>query len=223
MTIQHIIFDLDGTLIDSSPSILQSFVAAFEQCGVMPVRPLTSDIIGPPLMPTLRLLTASHDEALIARLADAFKAEYDNHAYQAVAVFSGVETMLDNLKAQGKQLYIATNKRILPTRKIMQHLAWTRYFKEVYALDYFTPALSNKTDMVTQILAREALSPANCFFVGDRVEDGQAATSNHIPFAMVRWGYLDKSMGALPDSWHYCDTPADLLDSIQTEEANSSL
>ena len=43
---QHIIFDLDGTLIDSAPGILSSFAHAFSAVGIIPVRPLTSEVIG---------------------------------------------------------------------------------------------------------------------------------------------------------------------------------
>ena len=79
----HILFDLDGTLIDSAPAILASFQAAFAASGVTPVRPISNDIIGPPLTETLQLLAGSTDATLIARLSEAFKASYDSSGYQA--------------------------------------------------------------------------------------------------------------------------------------------
>ena len=211
MVIEHVIFDLDGTLIDSSHSILKSFEAAFKVTQTPALRAFTPDVIGPPLIPTLKLLSGSEDAALLQRLAEAFKAEYDSHAYQLAEVFEGVETMLQSLHAQGVKLYIATNKRIYPTRKIMQFLGWEGLFTQVYALDFFTPALPNKTAMVTEILAQMNLNPTNTVFVGDRIEDGQAATVNHLPFAMVSWGYLDDTVGEIPSSWQRCETPQQLL------------
>ena len=79
----HILFDLDGTLIDSAPAILASFQAAFAASGVTPVRPISNDIIGPPLTETLQLLAGNTDATLIARLSEAFKASYDSSGYQA--------------------------------------------------------------------------------------------------------------------------------------------
>ncbi len=211
MTFQHVIFDLDGTLIDSSQSILQSFESAFKNTNTPAVRSFSQDIIGPPLIPTLKLLSGSTDDAQLKQLAEAFKSEYDNHAYQLATVFDGIEAMLKSLKSEGMKLYIATNKRILPTRKIMQHLNWAQYFEGVYALDYFSPAAANKTEMVTRILNQHALPIADTVFVGDRVEDGEAATANQLSFAMVSWGYLDSSIGLIPETWHQCSSPKQLL------------
>jgi phosphoglycolate phosphatase len=73
MSIKSIIFDLDGTLADSSPSILASFHEAFQSQGVRPVSPLTSDIIGPPLGQALDQLLGRVDPALRAKLTQAFK------------------------------------------------------------------------------------------------------------------------------------------------------
>lgn len=211
MKIEHVIFDLDGTLIDSSHSILKSFEAAFKVTNTPALRPFTADVIGPPLMPTLKLLSGSEDTVLLAKLAEAFKAEYDSHAYQLATVFEGVEDMLFSLHKLGAKLYIATNKRIYPTRNIMQFLGWDKLFTEVYALDFFTPALPNKTTMVTEIMTQRKLCPSNTAFVGDRIEDGQAATANHLPFAMVSWGYLDDTVGDIPNTWQQCATPQQLL------------
>ena len=74
----HLVFDLDGTLIDSAPAILASFREAFAGTSVTPVRSIDESVIGPPLTETLQLLSGSDDSALIGRLADAFKASYDS-------------------------------------------------------------------------------------------------------------------------------------------------
>ena len=73
----HIVFDLDGTLIDSAPAILASFRAAFVHTGIAPAVAIDESVIGPPLTETLQLLSGSDDPALIGRLAEAFKASYD--------------------------------------------------------------------------------------------------------------------------------------------------
>lgn len=217
MPIPHIIFDLDGTLIDSSASILTSFKHAFASMQLEPKRALTPDVIGPPLMQTLATLAGTEDAALLKALALAFKAHYDSEGYQQTVVFAGVDDMLTTLAAAGAQLYIATNKRLHPTRKILQHLDWQRYFREVYALDYFTPPLVSKQLMVAQVLAKEgladeALALASAVYIGDRYEDGMAAQNNGLAFGLVTWGYLDESMGGIPVHWPQYATPQALTE-----------
>ena len=206
-TRSSVIFDLDGTLIDSSASILRSFEAAFDKIGVIARQAFTSEVIGPPLIPTLQRLAGSDDPALIQALATAFKAEYDSHAYQAATVFDGIPELLASLGQRGVQMYIATNKRILPTRKILAHLGWQQHFAGIYGLDYFEPAAASKTEMVTRIIERHALTPELTLFVGDRIEDGIAAEGNGLDFAMVTWGYVDDTQGERSDNWQYFDDP----------------
>lgn len=216
MPIPHIIFDLDGTLIDSSPSILASFKHAFVSLQVEPKRAFTADLIGPPLMQTLATLAGSEDAALLNALALAFKAHYDSVGYQQTVVFAGVDDMLASLAATGAQLYIATNKRLHPTRKILQHLDWQRYFRQVYALDYFSPPLASKQLMVTRVLADESIVPSAAVYIGDRYEDGMAAQTNGLAFGLVTWGYLDESMGEIPAHWPQYSTPQALTEYLSS-------
>ena len=120
---KHIIFDLDGTLIDSSDSILDSFSSAFKDCDIDLKRPLTESVIGPPLKVTLSLLSGTNDHAKLELLAKKFKANYDSFGYLNTKVYPGVSKMLDSLMRYNIVMYIATNKRILPTLKIINYFA----------------------------------------------------------------------------------------------------
>jgi phosphoglycolate phosphatase len=210
---KNIIFDLDGTLIDSSSSILGSFAEAFRQHGITPARPLTPELIGPPLMQTLSLIAGHDDADTLAALAQAFKQHYDSEGYKLTTVFPDIEAMLA-LLARDHALYIGTNKRIYPTRRILQHLGWEGYFKEVYALDYFHPAVPNKAVMVGNILAAHDMSKAETMYIGDRLEDGMAAEANQLAFAMVTWGYMDPAAGDLQADWLSFDQPQALAQAI---------
>ncbi|MBM3347921.1 MAG: HAD family hydrolase [Betaproteobacteria bacterium] len=186
--ISHLIFDLDGTLIDSSEGILGSFAGAFARCGISPVRPLASDVIGPPLMDTLAQLAGCNDSAVLRPLADAFKAHYDMEGYKLTRVFTGVPEMLREL-ALSHSLYIATNKRLLPTRLIIEFLGWTPYFRGIYALDFFEPPLARKADLIARILSGHKLDQLHTAYIGDRDEDRQAAGANRLQFGLATWGY----------------------------------
>lgn len=201
---QHLIFDLDGTLIDSAPSILHCFGLAFSSTGIPLKAALNNDVIGPPLMQTLKQLSGSTDQAMLDTLAAAFKQHYDSTGILQSVVFDGVEAMLTQLQAAGHTLYIATNKRFYPTQKIIAHLGWQSLFAGVYALDYFQPALQCKADMVGRMVSELKLPLADCLYIGDRLEDGLAADANQMDFVLVSWGYAEDVAMCKP-SWHTCD------------------
>lgn len=204
----HILFDLDGTLIDSAPAILASFREAFASTGVAPVRSIDESVIGPPLTETLQLLSGSNDPALIGRISDAFKASYDSEGYKATAAYTGVGELLAQLAAAGRQLSIATNKRIHPTRLILAHLGWLDYFSHVYALDLFTPRLPDKAAMIARLLADQNIARDQAIYLGDRSEDGESADANGLPFIAVTWGYGSLTASEMRPGWRAAARPS---------------
>ncbi len=203
----HILFDLDGTLIDSAPAILASFRAAFAQTGIAPARAIDDSVIGPPLNETLQLLAGSKDAALIGRLAEAFKASYDSTGYQATAAYAGVGELLAELAGAGLTLSIATNKRIHPTRLILEHLGWSGHFAHVYALDLFSPRLPDKAAMIGRLLADQGIAKEAAIYIGDRSEDGESADANDLPFIAVTWGYGSLEAGEMRTGWRAAARP----------------
>jgi phosphoglycolate phosphatase len=206
----HVVFDLDGTLIDSAGAILASYRAAFAACGLAPVRAIEAGIVGPPLGETLRQLAGSEDSELIARLADAFRQSYDKGGLLETLAYPGVGDMLRALRAAGMKLAIATNKRIHPTRLIVEHLGWVELFgpDSVYALDMFTPPLPDKAAMLGRLLIDQGIDAHRAVYVGDRAEDGEAAEANHLPFIAATWGYGIPHAGVM--RWREADTPSGL-------------
>jgi phosphoglycolate phosphatase len=184
---RRILFDLDGTLIDSAPSILRSLEAVFADSHLTPCRPFSADLIGPPLGETMRGLLTPQDEYRADALVEAFKQHYDNADHRLTCVYDGVPAMLRALSEAGITLTIATNKRIAPTIRILADVGWSDYFDGVFSLDYFIPPLRSKSEML-QRLVRD-LEGGVCLYVGDRDEDGQAAAAAGLPFLLVRWGY----------------------------------
>jgi phosphoglycolate phosphatase len=185
----HVVFDLDGTLIDSAEAILASFRGAFAECGLTPVRSIEAGIVGPPLGETLKLLAGCEEPDLIARLARAFKHSYDTGGALKTEAYPGVGDMLRALRAAGMKLSIATNKRIYPTRLIVEHIGWGDIFDPIYALDIVSPPLPNKAAMLGHLLIDRRIDTRRAVYVGDRIEDFEAAEANGLPFIAATWGY----------------------------------
>lgn len=186
-----IVFDLDGTLIDSRAAILEGFMHALKSRDIQPCVPMSDVRIGPPLVETLRELSGISDDASVQNLADDFKQYYDNGAYRATEAYAGTVDLLERLHSTGIPCFIATNKRLTPTRLILEHLKWSGFFRDVYALDRTSPPLTNKTAMLASLLTDKSLLAENTLYIGDTREDRAAALANNMPFAAAAWGYGD--------------------------------
>lgn len=184
-----IVFDLDGTLIDSSIGILKSFELAFTQCGVMPKQPWTTALIGPPLLQTLRLQSSSNDPDLLESLRLAFVASYDSCGFRLSQPYPGVHDLLQLLRSKNIQLHIATNKRINPTRLILEYLGWSDLFDGVFGVDSFEVKQMHKSNVIRHIVSNFDLAPMRSIYVGDRFEDYESARAAGLPFALAKWGF----------------------------------
>lgn len=188
-----ILFDLDGTLIDSSPGILASFRRVLDASGLHPVVPLEASLIGPPLGETLQRITGIADDTVLAGLTEAFKRDYDTSGYRQTVVFEGVPEGLRRLAEAGARLFIVTNKRMAPTLKILDALDLARYFTGVHTRDETLPMAPSKTAVTRRVVAHYAIASGNALFVGDSDEDRRAARENNMAFAHAAYGYGDLS------------------------------
>lgn len=188
MTMRHLIFDFDGTLVDSAPAILAGFDAVLKRAGLTPAQPLTKKLIGPPLLATLSRVTGSSDPKLLGALADDFKSYYDDEGLRFTEAYDGIGDSLAELARRGFSLHLATNKRWRPTEKILKMFGWEELFASTYAQDK-GPLFASKAEMLKTLLAEQGLSPAATVYIGDTPEDGQAAAANDLFFAAVMWGY----------------------------------
>ena len=216
--ITDIIFDLDGTLIDSAPSILGAFKQVLDNFSYAPTGPLSSDLIGPPLKQTLQLISGESDPKKLEILVEAFKSSYDNDAYMLSESYPGVHELLENLFNAGNGLHIATNKRLVPTQKIIEYFEWEKYFQSIYAIDKVIPSYLDKSKMIKAMTLDLNLQLENCIYIGDQIEDGKAAAENLMPFIYVDWGYGP----SLPElrNYHSAKSPNDLYNLLCNAHIN---
>jgi phosphoglycolate phosphatase len=195
-----ILFDLDGTLIDSSPGILASFARVLAAHGLAPVVPLEPSLIGPPLAVTLRQVSGIQDEALLGRLGEAFKQDYDTAGYRTTEVFPGVAAGLAQLAGAGSRMFIVTNKRMVPTRRILEALGLAQLFAGIHTRDEIEPPAPSKAAVTKRILAHYGINPLHACFVGDSDEDAAAAWENGLRFIHATYGYGAAGIAGRPDA-----------------------
>ncbi len=184
-----VIFDLDGTLIDSQKSILETLKVTLDECGLQSSVPLTKELIGPPLNKLLQVVCKGRDGDEISTLSETFIAAYDNHGYKHSTPYEGIGDLLRTLHSEGYRLYLATNKRYVPTEKILKHLNWRHFFSDIYCIDGKQKPYKDKSQMLKALTKNLNLETQHIVYVGDRIEDYEAATINAIPCIIVNWGY----------------------------------
>ncbi|MBV2352096.1 HAD family hydrolase [Synechococcus sp. HK05] len=185
-----VLFDLDGTLVNSSAGILASLDYAFRANGTSPIAALTDLMVGPPLHEIVESLCPEILPSGIDMIIESFKAHYDSIGYLQTTPYDGINQMLNRLLDAGIILAIVTNKRAHPTELILDQLGWNDCFSYVYCPDSFQPTPSHrKSGLLRKIMHDNGINPPDCVYVGDRKEDWHSARANNIRFGWVEWGY----------------------------------
>lgn len=189
-SVTNIIFDLDGTLIDSSQGVLSTLRSVLITNNISPVCKLDSSLIGPPLDELIKTVTGLGDTDLIRELSRQFIDYYDQKGYAQTVYFNGIDDALIKLKNRRHRVFIATNKRTIPTQKIISLFGWEMFFEGVYSLDQ-CPSYNNKADLLSYIVDRHRLHKSSTIYIGDTESDRIAAYKEKLGYLMVGWGYGD--------------------------------
>jgi phosphoglycolate phosphatase len=209
-----VIFDLDGTLIDSAPSILAGLNMVMKKSKLLPAIPLDSCLVGPPLKEILLKLVGDQANVDIDILVSNFKEYYDSEGFKASIPYPGVDELLNQLTCNAS-LYLATNKRLEPTLKIIDYFGWASLFDNVYAIDKFkdTP-FSNKASMIHVLIQAESIKKEHAIYIGDRIEDFEASKINGIDTILVTWGYGQFKDKTSINGFQCADSPKELYEMI---------
>ena len=188
---KNLIFDLDGTLINSKKGIINSLYESFLRTKMEILIPKKEIIIGPPLDETIRICNKKLTSKEVESIKNNFKEIYDDKLFALLQVYENVELLLQILKRNNIQIFIGTNKRYIPTKKILKSLSWDNFFKEVYAIDKFDIPYKNKTQMLENLLINENINGDETLYIGDRYSDFIASKKNKISFIGADWGGSD--------------------------------
>jgi phosphoglycolate phosphatase len=184
-----VIFDLDGTLIDSLPGIEFSVKAAFDACGVCGSTHDLRSMIGPPIRTILAQAANVTDEYKLVCLEKAFRKSYDDEGWKMTACYPEVPSVLQAMHNGGIRLFVVTNKPLHISTKSLERLGLIRLFEAVITRESRQPAHSDKKAMLEFLSATYSVDRKSSVFVGDTQEDADAAAACAIPFVFVSHGY----------------------------------
>lgn len=202
-----IIFDLDGTLIDSIGDIHAALNKVLAMRGTSPLDLATvRGFIGKGSRNlVMRALTAKNlpndDEACATGLND-FLDIYSAKSAELTRIFEGVKGALINLSDQNIRLGICTNKPLQPTKIVLDQFELTDFFDNITCGDQL---VSRKPNPEMLYHAMAALGTDSCLFVGDSEVDRYTAAAAAQPFALFTKGYRTASIEALAPEYYFED------------------
>lgn len=185
MTITHIFFDLDGTLIDSSEGIHNGFVQTFERLGL----PVPSDqkirtFMGPPLEVTFKEEVSEEGAAQAVKI---YREYYETKGQFEVHLYDGIKEVLQKLKQNpNKKIYITTSKNEPVAQKMCQHLGLTTYFDGIYGS---TPSALHKANVLQRAITENQAPKDSSVIVGDTKFDLIGGKTVGIKTLAVTWGF----------------------------------
>jgi phosphoglycolate phosphatase len=183
-----VLFDLDGTLIDSEPGITASLAHAFAAIGAeLPAREVLRTWIGPPFRHTFPTVLGD-DEARIVAAIDHYRDRFEAVGWSEHAVYEGIPELIAELAARGDALAIVTTKPESQARRIVEHLAFGGAFARVYG-PADRHAHRPKAEMIAQALADFRTRSEHATMIGDRHFDIEGARANAVRGLGVAWGF----------------------------------
>jgi phosphoglycolate phosphatase len=195
MAAPTIVFDLDGTLVDTAPDLIDTLNLILRRHDVGPVAfDQARGMIGAGVKPLLqRALAAKGAElppAEIDRLFEEYLAAYAARIADLSRPFPGLETALDQLAARGCRLAVCTNKLEWLSVRLLERLGLASRFAAICGQDTF-PMRKPDPEMLRLTIARAGGAPAHAVMVGDSMTDVATARAARVPVVAVDFGYTE--------------------------------
>lgn len=183
----HVLFDLDGTLADSSSGILWSFRATLEKIGVPVDEAVVRGLIGPPLGESFAILGVAPDR--INEVVALYREFYAERGVYEAQLYEGVASTLDELSSLGVRLGVATAKRVDFARQMLRALGVAHHFDEIAGASLDLRITSKYDIMALVMQGWSAYRDLEVWMVGDRQYDMVAARAHGVRAVGALWGF----------------------------------
>ena len=190
-----VVFDLDGTLVDTAPDLVDTLNVVFAREGLPPIPyEQARTMIGGGARRMLERGLAAEGRAFaradIDRLFDDFIAHYAAHIADRSRPFPGLEAALDALAADGARLAVCTNKLQWLSVKLLKALALAPRFPVICGQDTFGIQKPNP-DVLRRTIAAAGGNPERAVMIGDSANDVDTARAAGVPVIAVDFGYTE--------------------------------
>jgi len=185
------IFDMDGTLVDSSQTVANAINYVRERLGLspMPREQILEAVNNPHINPAKYFYEIEKFEPIHEEWFMDYYSRYHN---QELRLFDGVEELLNSLKSRGCKIALATNAYRRSTQEALEHLNMQNIFDAIVCYDDLKRA-KPYPDMLLHICNTLNIAPKDAIYIGDGMKDKLASESAGIDFIMVSWGYSKNS------------------------------
>lgn len=211
---KYILFDFDGTLVNSSEGIFKSLTYAFEALGHgTPSEELLKKFVGPPLHYSFTNFCGfTSDHAY--EMTDKYRERYRKIGYLENRVYGGIPEMLERLKNEGYILSTASSKPIKFINDICEQRDIKKYFGYIGGTQ-FDNIKESKTTVIKDAMNALGASADNTLMVGDRLFDIQGAHEAGVPCCAVLFGFGNRVEFEEYKADYIIEKPSDIFDILK--------
>jgi phosphoglycolate phosphatase len=219
--VENVLFDLDGTLVDSSGAIRASLAHALKRVGGhFPDDLPVAGMIGLPLLDILRQHFGIVGEPAEQAITH-YRSHYDRHAREATTVYEEIDALLESLHGGSRRLFVATVKPEPIARKVLDEMALAHWFQGV-AGSSMDHRLRDKAGIIRALMREHGLAAERSAMVGDRAQDVAGARANGLLAIGVTWGFGSTGELAAAQPDHIVQRPAEIMPLIAAGPASPS-
>ncbi|MQS75692.1 HAD-IA family hydrolase [Lactobacillus halodurans] len=201
-----ILFDVDGTLIDTEKTIIKSFQKNLnDSLGVKPAAKDLFYILGIPGTKAIERFTKDPKES--KKLLDDW-AKNDQQMFHYTKLFAGIEQMLQLLKNKGVQLGIVTSRTDREMQIVLDNFDLKKYF-DVFITASKTKLHKPNPEPILKAIETLKIDPINTLYIGDSIYDFKCAKNAEVEFALASWGAKEKPEFSKVD--YFLKRPTDLV------------
>lgn len=229
MKTTQLLLDLDGTLVDSSLGIYQSFELACQSLDLeCPTRIDFCRLIGPPIQQIASMVFPDLDPMSIEQFKCVFRADYDRIGFLQAHWYPGViETIISLAKDTSLNMSVITNKPTGPAAELIKQAGLSSCITRTVGIDYLIQResgrpFSSKSEALSFVLSTSSPSVMMSAYVGDTPSDQDACSIVNVPFIAALYGFHRWNEEQLPvlHVRRFKDIKC-LLENLKTERPNA--
>jgi phosphoglycolate phosphatase len=193
---RHVVFDLDGTLLDTGADLVAATNHVLATFDVAPVAAATlRSYVGDGARTLVARALGPERSHLLDAGVERFLAHYRRHLLDETRPYPGMEALVAGLHGRGVRVSVVTNKAEALSRAILGGLGWLRWVESLVGGDSL-PTRKPHPAGLERVLALAGTAHASALMVGDSVIDRDTAAAAGVPFCGVAWGFASEELRA---------------------------